>query len=108
MVKYKQKNAEFECNDKTLNKAGAVLTEMLAETKTRLPKHPVAALIKHKIAQIDSLSAEGASLTEIYERLDRALVLGISFSSFVQYVRGIRRETGSKMLVTRKKKTDTG
>jgi len=105
MTKHKQKNEAFECNDKTLNKADAVLTEMLSEAKSRQPKHPVAALIKQKIAQIDELSAEGASLTEIYERLDKALALGISFSSFVQYVRGIRREVGSKMLVTRKKKS---
>jgi len=101
MPKNKQK---FECNEWSLDKADAVLSEMLSEEKARLPKHPVAALIRQKIAQIDELSAEGASLIEIYGRLNSALLLGISLSSFVQYVRGIRRETGSKMYVSRKKK----
>lgn len=96
-------NTAFELTEKTQSKAAALLDDMLAKVKARVPLNPALALVKQNIEKIDELNKEGATLAQIFEHMNKGLKLGISASSFVQYVRRIRQETGSDLYVKREK-----
>jgi len=102
--KKKEKRAVLELDDATIEKAGTLLDEMLEEVKSRKVQNPALALIKHNISKIDALCEAGATLSQVYEKMNRQIKLGISASSFVQYVRRVRQETGSKLYVPREAK----
>lgn len=91
----------FELTDETQSKAAVLLDDMLVRVKARIPANPALALIKKNIDKIDELNRQGATLAQIFVQLDKGLKMGISASSFVQYVRRIRKEIGSEMYVSR-------
>ena len=99
--KTKGKDTAFELTTETQAKAELLLNDMLAKVKARIPTNPALALVKQNIGLIDELSKEGATLAQIFGQLDKGLKMGISASSFVQYVRRIRKEIGSEMYVSR-------
>lgn len=95
------KMSAFELTDEVQEKAEALLSDMLKKVKSRVPLNPALALIKQNIKQIDEINREGATLAQIFEHMNKGLKLGISASSFVQYVRRVRQETGSELYVKR-------
>ena len=99
--KKKAKAKTFEMTDETQAQAESLLNDMLARVKARVPANHALALVKQNINIIDELNREGATITQIFGQLDKSLKLGISASSFVQYVRRIRKEIGSEMYVSR-------
>lgn len=99
--KKKAKAKAFELTDETQAKAEALLSDMLGKVKARVPANPALALVKQNIGLIDELSKEGATLAQIFTQLDKGLKMGISASSFTQYVRRIRKEVGSELYVAR-------
>lgn len=111
-IKRKVKSATLELNEKTLAKSKEVLETMLEEVKNRAPKKPAETIVKENIELIDKLSKSGVSLPIIYERLNKAIPLGITSASFTQYIRNVRKMVGSDLYVERrkqksKKKEDT-
>ena len=100
--KAKGKDTAFELTEETQTKAAALLDDMLVRVRARIPSNPALALVKQNIEKIDELNKEGATLAQIFEHMNKGLKLGISASSFVQYVRRIRQETGSELYVSRK------
>ena len=90
-----KREIQLELNDKTLKKAADALIAMKEEFSKRVVKRPAEELIRQNIEQIDELSKIGASLPQIYERLNKSVSLGISANSFAVYVRRIRKEVGS-------------
>ena len=88
--------AKLELNAKTIKRAGDALATMKEEFMKRTPKRPAEELIRQYINEIDELSKLGASLPQIYERLNRAVSLGITPNSFGVYVRRVRKESGSE------------
>lgn len=91
-------------NDETQAKAASLLDNMLAKVKSREIQNPALAIIKQNISKIDDLCRAGATLKQVYEHLNNGLKLGISASSFVQYVRVVRKEVGSELYVPREQK----
>lgn len=96
----KKEKITFELSEKTIAIAEMLVAQMQKEAKEQAPKNQAAAFIQQYIKQIDSLSEAGFTLSQIYERFNQKLKLGISASSFVQYVRAVRKETGSKFYRT--------
>lgn len=90
-----KKETQLELNQKTIKRAGDAFAAMKDEFTRRAPKRPAEELIRQYISEIDELSKLGASLTQIYERLNKAVPLGISPNSFSVYVRRVRKEIGS-------------
>ena len=87
---------KLELNTKTIKRAGEALAAMKDEFSKRTPKRPAEELIRQYINDIDELSKLGASLPQIYERLNKAVPLGITPNSFAVYVRRVRKEIGSE------------
>ncbi len=91
-----KKEVQLELNDKTIKRAGDALAAMKEEFSKRTPKRPAEELVRQYITEIDELSKLGASLLQIYERLNKVVPIGISANSFAVYVRRVRKETGSE------------
>lgn len=88
------KAKQLELTEKTIKRTGDALTSMLEEISKRPIKRPAEELIRHHIEIINALSEKGATLPQIFERMDKAVHLGISSNSFGAYVRRIRKEMG--------------
>lgn len=91
-------------DNETQSKVNAILDEMLSE-KREQKGNVVLAIIKQNLSKIDALCKKGFSLAEIYVKLTKQIPLGISSSSFTQYVRKIRQEVGSDLYKAREQKT---
>ena len=105
MTKEENKNElktnSLELNQKTLEKAGKVLATAKEEFSKKKAKRPAEELIRYYIKDIDELSKIGASLNQIYERLNKAVNLNITANSFAVYVRRVRKEIGSDLYTQR-------
>lgn len=86
--------------EETQAQAAEILDKMLVAIKAHT-ENPALAIIKQQIGKIDALNKAGASLNQIYEHLNSELKLGITPSSFTQYVRKVRQEVGSELYVAR-------
>ena len=85
-------------DSETQAKAKSVLTELLLKVKAKEVQNPALAIVKEQINLIDELQQNGATLAQIYEHLNNQIKFGITAASFTQYVRSVRKETGSSML----------
>ena len=94
----KQKVSKFIADAETQAKAKAVLQELLLKVNEKVIQNPALAIVKEQINVIDELQTKGATLAQIYEHLNSALKIGITSASFTQYVRSVRKETGSPLL----------
>ncbi len=89
------KTKQLELNDKTIKRTRDVLSSMLEEISKRPIKKPAEELIRIHIDTINALTEKGATLPQIFERMDKAVGLGISANSFGAYVRRVRKEIGT-------------
>lgn len=96
-----KKEVVLELNAKTLKRVDEAFAAMREEFTKRVPKRPAEELIKQKIGEIDEMAKLGAKLPQIFERLNKAVPLGISANSFAVYVRRIRKEIGSEFYTPR-------
>ena len=102
--KTKQK---YKHNDKAVSTANKLLDDHMNRIQNKSLNQPFCT-IRAVIGKIDELTDAGSSLGKIFEVLNGGLRLGISRSSFVQYVKAARRESGSKHYKLRaKNKTKT-
>lgn len=96
----KAKGKLLVATEETQAQAAAILDKMMVSIKAHT-ENPALAVIKQQIGKIDELNKAGATLNQIYNQLNDGLKLGITASSFTQYVRKIRQEVGSELYVPR-------
>lgn len=96
--KQKVKVSKFIADAEAQAKAKSVLQNLLEKVKAKEVQNPALAIVKEQINVIDELQKNGATLAQIYEHLNNEIKFGITAASFTQYVRSVRKETGSSML----------